>query len=75
MPGIGYGVSLVAVDELLVLPKEGMAGIDSGTFDPVEYRPLRPDDLLETRLRLSMSLNRKGAALWLLVELLAVVKL
>ena len=37
-------------------------GIVSGTLDPVEYLPLRPDDLLETRFRLSMSLKRKGGA-------------
>ena len=75
IPGIGYGTSLAEV-ELLALLSEGIAGIDSGTLEPVEYLPLRPDDLLETRFHLSMSLSRKGAALlWLLDELLVVVEL
>jgi hypothetical protein len=48
-------------------PNGGTDGIVSGTLDPVEYLPLRPDDLLETRFRFSMSLRRKGGAvLWLL---------
>ena len=62
IPGIEYGTSLAEV-EVLALVKEGIAGMDSGTLDPVEYLPLRPDDLLDTRFRFSMSLKRKGAAL------------